>query len=71
MVMPEMVGMELCRILEQKYPSTKVFAISWYPIQNESEEYQPSDFDGWLQKPVSVDSVAKALSGVFNGKIYN
>jgi len=68
MVMPEMGGSELGHILKQKYPSMKVIIMSGYPVQKEAESIQAAHFDGWLQKPVSVDSVAKILSSVLYGK---
>lgn len=65
LIMPEMGGMELSRILKSKNPSIKIIALSGYPIGLEKEDMLQAGIVEYIQKPFQgqtlIQSVFKAL----------
>lgn len=65
LIMPEMGGMELSRILKSKNPSIKIIALSGYPIGLGKEDMLQAGIVEYIQKPFQgqtlIRSVCKAL----------
>lgn len=65
LIMPEMGGMELSRILKSKNPSIKIIALSGYPIGLGKEDMLQAGIVEYIQKPFQgqtlIQSVCKAL----------
>ena len=63
MMMPEMGGMELFKVLKEKYPGVRVVVMTGYPLK-ESRESQllPQGVAGFLEKPLFLEQVAAVIS---------
>ncbi len=61
-VMPEMDGIELSRLLIKQKPSLRVVALSGYPLRISHEDLQKAGVVEWLQKPVQLQTLAKTIS---------
>lgn len=65
LIMPDMGGMELSRILKSKNPSIKIIALSGYPIGLGKEDMLQAGIVEYIQKPFQgqtlIQSVCKAL----------
>ncbi len=63
MMMPEMGGMELFKVLKEKYPGVRVVVMTGYPLK-ESRESQllPQGVAGFLEKPLLLEQVAAVIS---------
>ena len=58
--MPGMNGVELCKQIRKIRPTAIVYALSGHVA-----EYQRSEFDGCLSKPISLAELGKAVEGAF------
>lgn len=60
-VMPEIGGAELFRILKQEHPAVKIIAMTGYPLQAKDQDLPMQDVIDWLQKPLSAEQLAEAV----------
>ena len=65
-VMPEMNGVALLRALKEKRSQLPVVLMTGYPIGETSDE-NITGHNGYIEKPVSLESLGRALSRVFQG----
>lgn len=65
MVMPELGGRALAQELGRQSPAVRVVALSGYPREEEAVALAP-DFVDWVQKPVTVDRLAKVIARALN-----
>jgi len=61
LIMPEMGGAELVRVLKQLVPAVKILMMTGYPLKGGTGSFSTLDIVGWLQKPVSVFELAQAV----------
>lgn len=61
MTMPEMGGVILAQSLQAKYPTTKVIALTGYPLETESKEWLDQGIVDWLQKPLNRHQLAQTI----------
>jgi len=61
MVMPEMGGLELYRLLCRRNPAIKMVVMSGYPLGEEGRDPLPQGVLGWVEKPFSVEKLAQVL----------
>ena len=66
-VMPEMGGIELYRILRRKNPRIKILFISGHPMGVENQRILENHDVHWMQKPFSVQEVSSALKMILGG----
>ena len=60
-VMPEMSGVELYKIIHQQYPDLKFCFITGHPIEGEASELLARPEIVWLQKPFSIQEFQHAV----------
>ncbi len=60
LIMPEMGGIALLEELQQLYPEIKMVMLSGHPL-DAIREVHPDGIAEWLQKPINLDELAKAL----------
>jgi PAS domain S-box-containing protein len=66
LVMPEIDGIQLSRLLRQKAPSVKVMALSGYALGVEREELLEAGVVELLQKPFKVQTLARMVFGLLD-----
>ncbi|MFQ5829968.1 MAG: PAS domain S-box protein [Candidatus Methylomirabilia bacterium] len=69
LVMPGMGGAELVRTLSQRDPRVKVIVLTGYPLGEESRELLAKGTVMWLQKPLQLATVARAIRQVLTGSV--
>jgi CheY-like chemotaxis protein len=60
--MPIMGGLDLAQALHERNPAIKVVVITGYPLLDESRELLSRGVINWLQKPLSFEQLAEAIS---------
>jgi two-component system cell cycle sensor histidine kinase/response regulator CckA len=60
LVMPEMGGSALFAEINARFPEIKVVAMTGHPL-DEDVEAQPAGVIDWLQKPIGLDELGRAL----------
>lgn len=69
--MPEMCGKQACRILQEKYPSTRVIAYSLYDDSETIIEMRLMGASGYLLKNSDAEEICRAVNTVYNhGEYY-
>ena len=63
--MPEMDGAELCRRIRKIKPEAFIYAFSGYLAEFDGEKLEESGFDGYLNKPVEMKVLERAIEGAF------
>jgi len=69
LVMPEMGGIELSRMLKSKNPSIKIIALSGYPLGAEKEDFLSAGIVECIQKPFKGQIFANAVCRALNKNI--
>ncbi len=64
MVMPEMDGTALVEALKAHNPNVKVILITGYPFHDESGDLISEGIVSWVQKPVDLADLARAIARV-------
>jgi len=65
-IMPEMEGYELAKIVNEKYPNTKVLFISGFANEEKSDIPHNILAQNILSKPYSSTTLLKRVKGIFN-----
>ena len=60
-VMPEMGGKALVRVLSEAHPNLPAIAVAGYTMRDEISELKDMGFEEVLQKPFDAQSVAEAV----------
>ena len=60
-VMPEMGGFTLYRLLRDQYPETKVLLITGHPLEEENQTLLEKGQADWIQKPFSVSQFTQIV----------
>ena len=63
--LPGMDGLELCRIIRNDQPDTKIFAITGYPSLFEHSNCLAAGFDGYFIKPMNLNEILDNASEAF------
>ncbi|RKX78842.1 MAG: hypothetical protein DRP87_05075 [Spirochaetes bacterium] len=65
MVMPDMRGDDLAGIIKNKLPHIKVVGMSGYPLGTEERGVESCGLNGWITKPLEVESLSETLKKAF------
>jgi DNA-binding NarL/FixJ family response regulator len=68
--MPEMDGIEACKVIKKKYSSTKVIALSMFNEDNLIIDILEAGAKGYLLKNTSKDELLSAAKSVHEGGVY-
>lgn len=68
--MPELNGIEACKIIKKEYPSIKIIALSMIAEINLVKLMLKNGAVGYLHKNASQDEIISAIQDVVNGKRY-
>jgi PAS domain S-box-containing protein len=60
-VMPEMGGLTLYRLLRDQYPETKILLITGHPLEEENQTLLEEGQADWIQKPFSVSQFTQIV----------
>ncbi|MBF0288914.1 MAG: AAA family ATPase [SAR324 cluster bacterium] len=61
--MPKLNGIEAAKVIrKQNYQHAKIIALTSYSREEVDEKFGPTDFDGYLNKPLDPDKLLKVLS---------
>lgn len=66
LTMPKMGGAQLTQALQEIDPNTKVIALTGYPLDTEAKEVLAQGMVNWLQKPLSLKSLAQVIYTTLN-----
>ena len=66
--MPEMNGIEACKLVKKEYPTVKVIALSMISESNLIKLMLENGADGYLHKNAGRDEIVEAISDVHAGK---
>lgn len=64
--LPKMSGVELCRLIRDKYPLTILFAVTGYATQFELDACRRAGFDDYFTKPVDLKTLFRATLDAFD-----
>lgn len=64
MMMPEMGGVALLEQIRQNELATPFIFLSGHPMDHDPSAPASQQYDGWLQKPVSLEALARLLARV-------
>ncbi len=67
-VMPQMGGMELFKLLKEKHPGIRVVMMTGYPLGEKGELQIPEDAAGLLEKPITLRQVGQVVRRVLDRK---
>lgn len=68
--MPEMNGIEACKIIKKEYPELKIIALSMISESNLIKLMLKNGADGYLHKNAGKDEIIEAIRDVKQGKKY-
>ena len=68
--MPELNGIEVTKIIRQKYPDIKVIAFSQYDEKRFVKQILKSGASGYMLKSTSAREIIKGIHMVFGGGLY-
>ena len=68
--MPGMSGIELCKLVREKYPSVYIIGLSTFNQQSYIQKMMDNGASGYLLKNATKDELVKALQTVAAGKLY-
>lgn len=63
--MPGVTGLELCRMIRERYPVTVLYAMTGHVSLFEVVRAREAGFDDYFTKPVNLKSLTKAMSDGF------
>ena len=72
LIMPEISGFEVCRLIK-KDPDTshiKILAITGYDTEENRDRIMEAGADGYLAKPVVMDTLLQHVENLLNNKKY-
>ncbi|MEA3350941.1 MAG: response regulator, partial [Chloroflexota bacterium] len=64
-VMPNMSGIDLYKLVQERWPGTKMFFITGHPLEDNTQKLLSKGKIVWLQKPFSVRKFRRAICDVF------
>ena len=64
--LPKMSGVELCKVIRDKYPLTILFAVTGYATQFEMDACRRAGFDDYFTKPVDLKILFRATLDAFD-----
>lgn len=67
-VMPQMGGVALFRIVQQRWPSIKMLFVTGHPLEGENHSLLEAGHVSWLQKPFSVQEFRQAVFALVQGQ---
>jgi CheY-like chemotaxis protein len=65
LIMPDIEGTELCERLRNRYPEVVIFAFSGHMKLYDPDKLDRTGFDGYISKPVRIDTIAQAVENAF------
>jgi DNA-binding NarL/FixJ family response regulator len=68
--MPGMSGLELTRIIKEKYPHIKILVLSMYNEPSVVEDILATDAEGYILKNVGKEELAEAIQKIHDGGSY-
>ena len=68
--LPDMIGIDLCKIISDKYPTIKIIALSTFTEGTYVRKMIESGAKGYLLKNASKYEIIKAITTVFSGEDY-
>jgi two-component system nitrate/nitrite response regulator NarL len=68
--MPGMTGIELARIIKDKYPATKVIALSMFDKKEIIHELLSTGAEGYLLKDIEKQELVEAIREVYSGAYF-
>lgn len=68
--MPEMNGIEACKLVKKEFPNVKVIALSMISESNLIKLMLKNGADGYLHKNAGRDEIVEAICDVYAGKKY-
>ena len=68
--MPGMTGIELARVVKDKYPATKVIALSMFDKKEIIHELLATGAEGYLLKDIEKKELVEAITEVHSGNYY-
>ena len=68
--LPDMIGIDLCKIISEKYPTIKTIALSTFTEGTYVRKMIESGAKGYLLKNASKYEIIKAITTVFKGENY-
>ncbi|MCK5428103.1 MAG: response regulator, partial [Anaerolineales bacterium] len=63
-VMPEMGGVDLYRVLQERWPHIKILFVTGHPLEGENQSLLERGDVHWLQKPFSVREFSYAVNSL-------
>jgi signal transduction histidine kinase/ActR/RegA family two-component response regulator len=63
-VMPEMGGVDLYRVLQKRWPNIKILFVTGHPLEGENQALLERGDVHWLQKPFSVREFSYAVNNL-------
>ena len=70
-MMPSKSGIELYYALRAKQPAIKVILTTGYPLEDDARLLLEQGMISWIQKPYSLDLLAKIIHSVLNDRAPN
>jgi two-component system, cell cycle sensor histidine kinase and response regulator CckA len=58
LIMPNLGGAELYRLLKEQQPEVKMIILTGYPLADQGKELLEQGIVAWLQKPYDADDIA-------------
>lgn len=68
--MPEMDGIQACRLIKTQYPAIRVIAFSIFDLEHYVIDMLHAGASGYLVKSATIDEVLEAIRSVSNGQPY-
>ena len=65
LMMPEIDGTQLCKLIREINETAVIYAISGFLTEVDSDQLKSVGFDGHLCKPVKIDVLKHAIEGAF------
>jgi DNA-binding NarL/FixJ family response regulator len=69
--LPDMSGLDLCKVVKQTYPEIKILALSTFNQISYINKMMANGASGYLLKNISKDELIEAIKTVFVGKMFN
>ena len=68
--MPDMSGIDLCKVVKEKYPSVFIIGLSTFNQQSFIQKMMDNGASGYVLKNASTDELLEAINTVCRGRIY-
>jgi len=63
--LPQMNGLELCKVVKKNMPMSVIYAITGYASLFELAECREAGFEDYFKKPVKISNLVKAAENAF------